>query len=129
MKLYRRSASAARRRCYADWNHHPLLGHVARLRFKLVVSLLAGERVGRLLEIGYGSGVFMPELSRYCEELYGVDVHSSAQKVAKILAGFDVRTELVSGSATAMPFEIIFSTARLQSARSNYLHLDAAASR
>jgi len=40
------------------------------------------SRRARILEIGYGSGVFMPELSARCDELYGVDVHSRHEEVA-----------------------------------------------
>lgn len=89
---------------HADWNHRPLLGSIMRLRFALIIELLAGRKYPRLLEIGYGSGVFLPELSRSCEELYGLDVHPSAQAVASTLAGFDVAAKLFSGSATEMPF-------------------------
>ncbi len=90
---------------HADWNYRPLLGTVSRLRFKLVAALLDDEHCGRLLEIGYGSGVFMPELSRRCAELYGVDVHDSMREVEKALAGSGVAARLVSAGAEAMPFD------------------------
>ena len=47
---------------HADWNYRPLLGMIQRLRFRLILRILAGRKYHRLLEIGYGSGVFMPEL-------------------------------------------------------------------
>lgn len=90
---------------HADWNYRPLLGSISRTRFRLVVSLLGGERVGRLLEIGYGSGVFMPELARLSEELYGIDIHGMPEPVAESLRRFSVEARLFSGSVTAMPFE------------------------
>lgn len=89
---------------HADWNYRPLLGSISRLRFKLVAALLEGERRGRLLEIGYGSGVLMPELSRHCAGLYGVDVHNSADAVKGALAASGVRAELRSAGVEAMPF-------------------------
>jgi ubiquinone/menaquinone biosynthesis C-methylase UbiE len=93
---------------HADWNYRPLLGSISRTRFRLVVSLLGGERVGRLLEIGYGSGVFMPELARLSEELYGIDIHQMPEPVAESLRRFSIEARLFSGSVTAMPFEESF---------------------
>lgn len=87
---------------HADWNHKPFLGTISRARFHLIRNLLDGKRVGRLLEIGYGSGVFLPELGKYADELFGVDVHSEQDKVSEKLAGFDVRAELASGGAEKM---------------------------
>jgi ubiquinone/menaquinone biosynthesis C-methylase UbiE len=90
---------------HADWNYRPMLGAISRTRFRLVVKLLGAERAKRLLEIGYGSGVFMPELSRHCEELYGIDIHDMQQRVTASLAEFNINAKLFSGSAATMPFE------------------------
>jgi hypothetical protein len=43
---------------HAQWNYRPILGRIQRLRFDLFRSMLQGSRASRLLEIGYGSGVF-----------------------------------------------------------------------
>lgn len=88
----------------ADWNYRPFLGLVIRMRYRLVLALLSERRFQRLLEIGYGSGVFMPELARHCDELCGIDVHRDQAAVAEALARFDVTAGLFSGSAEAMPF-------------------------
>jgi ubiquinone/menaquinone biosynthesis C-methylase UbiE len=90
---------------HADWNYRPLLGPISRLRFRFVVSLLGEERMHRLLEIGYGSGVFMPELARFADELYGIDIHQMTGRVAESLAGFNINAQLFSGSAVEMPFD------------------------
>jgi ubiquinone/menaquinone biosynthesis C-methylase UbiE len=93
---------------HADWNYRPLLGTIIRARYKLVLSLLKTQRGGRLLEVGYGSGVFMPELAHFCDELYGIDPHPMPQQVEELLAGFDTTAHLYTGSAEAMPFEADF---------------------
>lgn len=93
---------------HADWNFRPLLGTISRARYRLAVSLLSGQHFGRLLEVGYGSGVFMPELARFCDELYGIDVHHMQQAVADQLARFSVNARLSSGSVTQMPFDAHF---------------------
>jgi SAM-dependent methyltransferase len=89
---------------HADWNFRPGLGSIQRLRFKLIASLLPKERCHRLLEIGYGSGVFMPELARCCEELYGIDVHQEHERVREVLERYGCQAQLVAGDAATMPF-------------------------
>ena len=71
---------------HADWNYRPLLGLLQRRRFQLATALLPRPRMQRLLEVGYGSGVFLPELARHCEELHGIDTHASpAEVLGKLL--------------------------------------------
>jgi ubiquinone/menaquinone biosynthesis C-methylase UbiE len=89
---------------HADWNYRPVLGHVSRLRFKLVSALLPNERAGHLLEIGYGSGVLLPELARRCTRLSGLDIHPHTREVADALRRHNVEASLHTGSASAMPF-------------------------
>lgn len=69
------------------------------------LSLLPERHIGRLLEIGYGSGVFLPELAKRCDELYGIDPHRAAASVARNLAAHRVHAGLFSGSAVALPFQ------------------------
>jgi ubiquinone/menaquinone biosynthesis C-methylase UbiE len=64
-----------------------------------------GERFDRLLEVGYGSGVFLPELARRCRELHGVDIHEEPERVAASLRKLDVSATLCSASAELMPFD------------------------
>lgn len=89
---------------HADWNTQPLLGWISRQRFRMIVSLLPRIGMQRILEVGYGSGIFMPELYRYTEELCGIDIHSYPELVREALVEFGVEAQLSSGSAEAMPF-------------------------
>jgi SAM-dependent methyltransferase len=89
---------------HPTWNYRPLLGRVQRMRFRMVLDLLGGERVGRMLEIGYGSGVFLPELARRCDELLGIDAHPHAADVTARLATHGVRAALTTGTAEALPY-------------------------
>jgi SAM-dependent methyltransferase len=90
---------------HAAWNYRPILGRIQRLRFDLIRSMLRGSHASRLLEIGYGSGVFFPELAKHADQLYGIDPHGYAGDVAKVLAQHGVEARLVSGTATKMPYE------------------------
>ncbi len=88
---------------HAPWNYDGVLGYVSRRRFELVTSLLP-KRAEKLLEIGYGSGIFMPELARYTDNLFGVDVHERADEIAAVLKRNGVTATLSTASADALPF-------------------------
>src|SRR4051794_15294770 len=89
---------------HPDWNYRPLLSVVQRMRFGMVVKLLGGDHFPRLLEIGYGSGVFMPALAEHCAELHGIDPHGLSAQVGANLTRHGVRASLTQGSAEALPY-------------------------
>ncbi len=89
---------------HAVWNYDGLLGFVSRRRFALVRALLPRRRVGKLLEVGYGSGVFFPELAKHAERLYGADVHDRAADVTSVLAQAGIPVQLVTAPAEALPY-------------------------
>jgi SAM-dependent methyltransferase len=93
---------------HGNWNYRPILGRIQRLRFDLIRSMLQGSHAQRLLEIGYGSGIFLPELARHADQLYGIDPHPFSDGVAQVLAKHGVLASLVRGTATQMPYENAF---------------------
>ena len=58
-----------------------------------------------MLDVGYGSGVFLPELARRTKRLVGVDVHSGREGVAEMAAGLGIEVELLEASLYELPFE------------------------
>ena len=91
---------------HADWNHRQgVLGFISRQRFRLACDLLGDRHYDRMLEVGYGSGVFMPELARRCDELHGVDVHSRSGEVAYRLFELGVSATLLQASAADLPYD------------------------
>ena len=66
-------------------------------------SFRTGE-FGRLLEVGYGSGVFLPELALHARELYALDIHERQHQVTRALAKHGVQARLYSAMAENMPF-------------------------
>ncbi len=90
---------------HADWNYRPLLGRIQRKRFHLIVDLLGSRRYRRMLEVGYGSGVFLPELAKHCDDLHGIDVHDKPEAVGDALNSVDVGARLHTGSVTALPYD------------------------
>ena len=88
---------------YADWNYRALIGTIQRLRFSLALSLLP-PRSHRLLEVGFGSGVFMPSLHAIAEEVCGIDVHDEISRVKTTLGTQGMNAELVRSQVEAIPF-------------------------
>ncbi|MFX0197126.1 MAG: class I SAM-dependent methyltransferase [Candidatus Hodarchaeota archaeon] len=88
----------------AHWNYRPLLGFIQRRRFKLVLKLLYENNFDRLLELGYGSGIFMPELAKYCKNLYGIDIHMQHLAVKQSLTRSNISAVLIPANALALPF-------------------------
>jgi ubiquinone/menaquinone biosynthesis C-methylase UbiE len=89
---------------HAAWNYDGLLGFVSRRRFALVRALLPKRRVAKLLEVGYGSGVFFPELAKHAERLYGADIHDRPADVTAVLAKAGIPAELVTAAAEMLPY-------------------------
>ncbi len=89
---------------HADWNYKPIIGAIQRLRFSLILKLIGDRRFGSVLEIGYGSGVFMPELKRRAHRLTGIDIHGRNVEVCAMLGKSGVAAELHSASVTSIPF-------------------------
>jgi ubiquinone/menaquinone biosynthesis C-methylase UbiE len=90
---------------HADWNYRStVLGAISRSRFSLLRRLLGNLKVNRLLELGYGSGILLPELAQYCDQLYGVDIHRDSDEVSKRLSAIGVDAKLHSADAKDLPF-------------------------
>jgi ubiquinone/menaquinone biosynthesis C-methylase UbiE len=89
---------------HADWNYKLVLSWIQRKRFQLALSLIGNDNYDQILEIGYGSGIFMPVLSKHCNKLYGIDIHPFNEKVSKILLNYGIAANLYHGSVSQMPF-------------------------
>lgn len=87
------------------YHYWPLVGYVYKKRLRNTLSLL-GRGHNRLLEIGYGSGILFPELSRRAWEVYGLEVHGKEDLVKKMLDKEGVDNVILKpGSILNMPFE------------------------
>jgi ubiquinone/menaquinone biosynthesis C-methylase UbiE len=93
---------------HADWNYRPILGPISRTRFRAIGAMLRGQRFSRLLEMGYGSGVFLPELGAHTDELFGVDLHKFAPTVSEHLKKANLSAQLFSSDARSLPFPAHF---------------------
>ncbi|TSC71984.1 MAG: type 11 methyltransferase, partial [Parcubacteria group bacterium Gr01-1014_70] len=58
-----------------------------------------------LLEIGYGSGIFLPTLSKLADKVTALDIHKEVVTVRRMLDWYQVNNvELVSDDIMKMPF-------------------------
>jgi SAM-dependent methyltransferase len=86
--------------------YQPLVGRVFAARLDVGLELLDG-RFERLLEIGYGSGLLMPTLSRACDELYGADLEPEPPGLRAALERLGVRpAALVQADVQNLPFPV-----------------------
>lgn len=72
-------------------------------RFADAVRLL-GDDIGRLLEVGCGSGIFLTELARHCRHLVACDAHPRLDLVGGMLRREAVRADLARIDARRLPF-------------------------
>ena len=79
-------------------------GWVMRRRLQWVRDALPRGPLFRVLEIGYGSGIFFYELSLHADTIVGADVHGSGDAVRKRLLADRIPAELAQASGMALPF-------------------------
>jgi len=70
----------------------------------MILEHLSGRRYGRMLEVAYGSGLFLPSLRPACDALHGVDRHRHAPEVRDTLRRLDVEAWVLPGDAFALPY-------------------------
>jgi SAM-dependent methyltransferase len=88
-----------------DYYYKPLTAWLYRSRLRIAADLLGRGPFESLLEVGYGSGIFLPELARRTRRLSAVDIHREDAAVGAMLEAVGVEAELESGSIFALPYE------------------------
>jgi SAM-dependent methyltransferase len=88
-----------------DYYYKPLTGRLYRSRLRLVGDLLGPGSFASLLEIGYGSGIFLPELARRTDRLVGIDIHGESKRVEEMLDLVGESAELLHASLFELPFD------------------------
>ena len=88
-----------------DYYYRLPTARIYRARLRLAGRLLGAEPYDALLEVGYGSGIFLPELARRCSRLTGIDVHGASQQVSEMLSRLGLEADLREASLFDLPFE------------------------
>lgn len=88
-----------------DYYYKPLTGWLYKARLALAVELLRPGRYESILEVGYGAGIFLPELARHADRLAGIDIHPESARVAAMLERLGVEADLREGTLFELPWE------------------------
>ncbi len=72
-------------------------------RLKMTRRLL-DKKYRRLLEIGFGSGIFIPELTGITEDYHGVDIHPEVKLVGEILNNKKIKANLKKADIYSLPY-------------------------
>ncbi len=88
-----------------DYYFRPLTARLYRARLSLASRLLGTGPFESLLEVGYGSGIFLPELARRAGRVAGVDIHGESARVGEMLQRLGVEADLREASLFELPFE------------------------
>ncbi len=75
---------------YFDWNYKFPIKYIQLYRFKKIVRLLGKKKYPALLEAGTGSGIFIPELSTHCDNIYACDIHSNFENIENICKHYNI---------------------------------------
>jgi SAM-dependent methyltransferase len=84
--------------------YRPVTGPLYRARLTLAGSLLGPGPFAALLEVGNGSGIFLPELARRSKRLAAIDLHTEQKRVGKALRRLGVEVDLRQGTLYDLPF-------------------------
>ena len=84
--------------------YFPVVRSFYKARLADAARLLGGH-VSRLLEVGCGSGIFLPELAGHCDSLFACDIHDNICFVKDMLIAEKVDVELVHADACSLPYD------------------------
>lgn len=87
----------------APYYYRSLLRYPYLKRLKIALSLLGTQRFDRILDIGYGSGIFFPELGQRCGRLMGIDLHRSGLAVQGMMRREGMEGDLSVGDVCNIP--------------------------
>jgi SAM-dependent methyltransferase len=88
-----------------DYYYRPFSAGLYRARLELAMRLLGDGPHESLLEVGYGSGILLPELSRRAHRVAAIDVHPERDRVDSALRALGVEVELRKASLFELPYE------------------------
>ena len=83
----------------------PIAASFYKKRLKDVLRLLGNKKYKNLLDIGFGCGLLFPELSKRCENLYGLEVHDKIEEVEKSMRKIGIKVNLEKGSVLKLPYK------------------------
>jgi len=83
--------------------YYPVIGKLYRRRVEMCLDLLPDGDIA--LEVGFGSGVSLPNLNNKYKELHGIDLKSDCNAVMSCFSERGIQAHLINGSVTKLPYE------------------------
>lgn len=85
----------------------PFFGYFFRSKLEGVFEILklkaGSNKFYSVCEIGYGSGILFPYLSRHALNLYGIEMHNKSKEIEETLRQEGVKAHLVKGDIANLP--------------------------
>ena len=81
---------------YFNWNYKFPINIIQKYRFKRIAKLLGKKKFNTLLEAGTGSGIFLPELSKHCINLYACDIHNNYEHIQTLCKKYNINNCVVN---------------------------------
>ncbi|MBL7148206.1 MAG: class I SAM-dependent methyltransferase [Nanoarchaeota archaeon] len=73
-------------------------------RLKMAIDLINGQTYDNFLEIGFGSGILLPELASRTKKLTAIDKHNYIETVRNIIKTKNIQADLLKADILNMPF-------------------------
>jgi SAM-dependent methyltransferase len=87
-----------------EYYYRPLTAWLYRARLRLAMRLLGHGPYRSLLEVGYASGILLPELARRADRVAAIDIHPHRRRVQAAMQRLGVEVDLREGSVAEIPF-------------------------
>jgi len=89
----------------------PVIGKLYRERVELCLNALPFG--GRVLEVGFGSGLLFPSLKERFDEIHGIDLNADASEIQAVFDRLGIAAYLKKGDILDLPYEDRFFDAVL----------------
>jgi ubiquinone/menaquinone biosynthesis C-methylase UbiE len=73
-------------------------------RFKMAVRIMGREKFNNFLDIGVGSGIFIPDLAKRTNNFYGIDIHPEIKLVKEIIRVKKIPAQIIEADIFKLPF-------------------------
>lgn len=81
----------------------PLLGRLYRERVELCLNALPPG--GRVLEVGFGSGLLFPNLNDLFDELHGLDLQADIAGTREVFDRWGIKADIRQGNILDLPYD------------------------
>lgn len=91
------------------FHYFPVVGYVYRKRLANTFKLISPFYFNKVIEVGYGSGIFLPTLAKISQKLWALDIHPQTHAVKKLLQAYQLKNvTLTRGDIVDIPFPKAF---------------------